>query len=163
MKSNPVFLLLGSNLGDRISNLEIARERIVVAIGQIIKCSSVYSTAPWGIANQPDFYNQVIQLSTALNPNEVLKSALAIEEEMGRIRIVKWGPRLIDIDLLFYNQEIIESAELTLPHPGIPNRNFTLYPLVEIAPDFYHPVLNKPLTTILQECDDTSTVEKLNL
>ena len=163
MKSNPVFLLLGSNLGDRISNLEIARERIVVAIGHIIKCSSVYSTAPWGIANQPDFYNQVIQLSTALNPNEVLKSALAIEEEMGRIRIVKWGPRLIDIDLLFYNQEIIESAELTLPHPGIPNRNFTLYPLVEIAPDFYHPVLNKPLTTILQECDDTSTVEKLNL
>lgn len=158
---NYAFLLLGTNLGDRVSNLKSAQINIEAIIGVITKSSSLYSTAPWGIANQPDFYNQVVELTTQLNPLEVLRAALSIEEKMGRIRKSKWGPRLIDIDLLFYNDKIINSAELTLPHPGIPNRNFTLQPLVEIAPDYIHPLLNKSLTILLNECEDQSTVERI--
>lgn len=161
MIRNHVFLLLGTNLGDRVSNLKSARANIEALIGVITKSSSLYSTAPWGIANQPDFYNQVVELTTTLNPLEVLRAALAIEEQMGRVRKSKWGPRLIDIDLLFYDDKIIDSSDLTLPHPGIPNRNFTLQPLIEIAPDYIHPSLNKSLTILLQECDDKSAVERI--
>jgi 2-amino-4-hydroxy-6-hydroxymethyldihydropteridine diphosphokinase len=160
---NIVFLLLGTNLGDRAANLKNAKDQIEADIGQIIKSSSLYSTAPWGVANQPDFYNQVIQVSTLLDPFAVLRSSLLIEEKMGRIRKSKWGPRLIDIDLLFYGNEVIDSTELMLPHPGIQSRNFTLQPLVEIAPNYIHPLLNKSLTELLIACEDKSLVQKIEL
>ncbi len=158
-----MFLLLGSNLGDRAIHLTNARSRIESDIGQIFTTSSIYSTAPWGIANQPDFYNQVVQLHTPLSPQKVLHHALSIEEALGRVRKEKWGPRIIDIDLLFYNEQVLHSADLIVPHPGIANRRFTLQPLVDIAPDYIHPTLKKTLLELLQVCDDHTEVKKIDL
>jgi 2-amino-4-hydroxy-6-hydroxymethyldihydropteridine diphosphokinase len=149
-----IFILLGSNLGDRKSNLSNAIANIQNSIGETVKTSSIYETAAWGKTNQPSFYNQVIQLKTNLPPTELLIKAHSIEEKMGRIRKVKWGERLIDIDLLYYNDQVIISSELQVPHSGIPYRRFTLIPLVEIAPDFIHPALMKSNSILLEECQD---------
>jgi 2-amino-4-hydroxy-6-hydroxymethyldihydropteridine diphosphokinase len=156
--NHDIFLLLGSNEGDREANLAQARQAIKASVGTIVKSSSLYKTAAWGVTEQPEFYNQVIQVTTVLDPAPLLTTILYIEESLGRVRIQKWGPRIIDIDILFYNTTIIESDNLTIPHVGIPHRRFTLVPLHEIAPDFLHPVLKKSIRRLLRECTDTLSV-----
>lgn len=160
MKSE-VFLLLGTNLGNTSMNLERARIYIK-KIGNIVTESSVYRTKAWGKTDQPDFYNQVLGITTDLEPEELLQKVLSIESEIGRERKEKWGPRIIDIDILFYENKIIELENLSVPHPGIPDRRFVLEPLAEIAPDFIHPLLKKNIRTLLKECPDILEVEKLH-
>ena len=158
---NGIFLLLGSNQGDSVINLRMAREHIAREVGPVRACSSLYRSAAWGMKDQPDFLNQVVEVKSAHPPQILLQKILHIEEQMGRVRQQKWGPRLIDIDLLFYGDKIIKTPRLVLPHPGIPERKFTLEPLAEIAPDFLHPVLNKTVADLLRECRDTLAVERL--
>jgi len=160
MTSN-IFLLLGSNLGDRLNNLTTARLLIEEKVGKIIHQSSVYRTEAWGKTDQPDFYNQVIQLQSVLLPEDLLASVLTIEKEMGRVRIEKWGTRVIDIDILFYNNSQISTYSLQVPHPEIQNRKFTLLPLDEIASDFIHPAFQKSIHQLLIECPDQLPVVRM--
>jgi 2-amino-4-hydroxy-6-hydroxymethyldihydropteridine diphosphokinase len=158
---DPIFILLGSNLNDRLGNLTEARLQISRLAGQIITTSSIYKTAAWGNTQQPDFYNQVIELHPSLTPEQLLATILTIESAMGRIRDKKWGARTIDIDILFSGSLIVHQEHLTIPHPQIPNRRFTLVPLHEIAPEFLHPVLNKTIHELLNDCPDKLEVVKL--
>lgn len=159
---NPqVFILLGTNLGDRFANLLKAQHEIGRLVGKIVTQSSIYKTQAWGNTQQPDFFNQVIEINTSLSPEIALTTILSIEEGMGRIRYEKWGPRVIDIDILLWNNLIIETNQLTIPHPGIALRKFTLLPLNEIAASFMHPVIKKSVHQLLTECTDLLKVEKL--
>ncbi len=157
-----IFILLGSNMGDRHSNLDYGRQEISRSIGGIITASSIYKTAAWGNVDQPDFYNQVIEIHSTFSPEDLLFHLLEIEKMAGRIRREKWGPRVLDIDILFYGDFILASENLTIPHPEISNRKFTLLPLVEIAPGFIHPITHKTINQMLLECRDDLAVEKLN-
>jgi 2-amino-4-hydroxy-6-hydroxymethyldihydropteridine diphosphokinase len=156
-----VFLLLGSNLGDRLQVLAAAREAIGEQAGSIVTQSAIYETAPWGITDQPAFLNQVIEISTSLLPEDLLRIILNIEHDLGRVRYERWGARVIDIDILYFGQTVMDSARLTLPHPRIQDRRFVLAPLAEIAPRFLHPLLQKTSSKLLEECPDTSAVSKI--
>lgn len=158
-----IYLSLGGNLGNREKHLKEAIQFISERVGQIILKSSVYETKAWGIENQPDFLNQVIAVKTLLNPQEVLATILAIEKDMGRIRERKWYTRLIDIDLLFYEKEIIQEENLIVPHPFIAERNFVLAPLAEIAGAFIHPKLDKTIAALYKNCPDQLAVYELVL
>jgi len=155
---NTVYLLLGSNLGDRVQVLQSAVEMIQNEIGNIIQASSIYETAPWGVLDQPSFLNQVLAVSTALEPEEILRLVLGMEHELGRVRYERWGARVIDIDILFFQNLIADTARLTIPHPRLHERRFTLVPLAEIAPDFIHPVLQTTVAMLLETCQDNSNV-----
>lgn len=159
--NNGIFLLLGSNQGQPLNNLREASGKIETDAGKILIRSSIYKSAAWGISEQPDFYNQVLQIQSVHPPEILLENLLNIEQLMGRIRIQKWGPRLIDIDILFYGKEIWNTPSLQIPHPGIPQRKFTLIPLSEIAGDLQHPVSKKSMSVLLEECTDTLMVEKI--
>jgi 2-amino-4-hydroxy-6-hydroxymethyldihydropteridine diphosphokinase len=156
-----VFLLLGTNMGDRNKNLAETLTAIAKGIGKIRKKSSVYETAAWGKTDQEPFYNQVIELETLLNPQQVLGELLAIEQKMGRKRMDPWGERIIDADILFYGDEIIKTNDLIVPHPQLTYRRFTLVPLNEIAPDLVHPIFQKKISELLNECPDKLSVEKI--
>lgn len=138
-----VHLLLGSNLGNRKEILDKAIELIIQKIGIIISQSKDYETKPWGVTDQPDFLNLAITIHTKLKPLEILEQTQVIENQLGRVRKEKWGARLIDIDLIFYGNEIIDEPNLKVPHPLMQERDFALIPLAEIAPDFVHPVLGE--------------------
>ena len=155
------YLLLGSNLGNRLSYLEQAKQLITVACGSIINQSSIYETAAWGITTQPSFYNQVIVLQTNLAPDLLMQTLLNIEEQIGRKRTIKYGPRIIDIDILLIDSLIQTTALLTLPHPFLPERRFALLPLAEVAPLLLHPLANKTILELLQDCTDTLDVKKV--
>ncbi|HOO10058.1 MAG TPA: 2-amino-4-hydroxy-6-hydroxymethyldihydropteridine diphosphokinase [Cyclobacteriaceae bacterium] len=148
------YLLLGTNLGDRDKNLAVARRHVEKKIGSIPALSQVYETAAWGKEGQPAFLNQVAMVKTNSSPHALLEGLQKIETLMGRERKEKWGPRIIDLDILFYENEIIHDECLTVPHPGIPWRRFTLLPLHDIAPNWVHPVLNKTIGQLLAECPD---------
>jgi len=156
---NEVFLLLGGNIGDRNNYLNKAKEKIENSIGKIIKHSSIYETAAWGVTNQADFLNQVIVCKTSLNAKDCLKVSQSIEIELERIRHKKWSERTIDIDILYFNNEIIYSNELIVPHPEIPNRRFTLIPLTEINPNKIHPSLKHSQKQLLENCFDKMEVK----
>ena len=158
---NITFLQTGTNLGDRSKNLEQANIKIEERIGKIIKLSSIYETEAWGVTAQPLFLNQVLLVETNLTVQEVLKTILNIELEMGRVRIQRWAERLIDIDILFFNKVIINQENLIVPHPRIQERNFVLKPLVEIAPNLMHPIFNKTMTELLEESEDKLKVYKI--
>ncbi|QQL50715.1 2-amino-4-hydroxy-6-hydroxymethyldihydropteridine diphosphokinase [Mucilaginibacter ginkgonis] len=156
-----VFLLLGSNLGDRQTYLSKAIDHIERDIAPVILKSSVYKTQSWGRSDQPDYLNQVIMLSTDKPAQKILADILAIEKALGRERLEKWGSRTIDIDILFYGDDIICEADLTVPHPHLHKRGFTLEPLAEIAPRLHHPVLNKTVTDLKNDLADTLNIKKL--
>lgn len=149
-----LYLLLGGNLGDRPLYLSQARELIAAQVGSIVQSSSLYETAAWGKTDQPAFLNQVLEVQTKLSPEKVLQGINQIEQELGRIRHEHWGARVIDIDILFYDQLVMQSQRLTIPHPQLHLRRFTLMPLSEIAPQLLHPMLNQPVTQLLQDCPD---------
>jgi len=157
------FLLLGSNLGERLANLQEARLQISRSVGKIITVSSVYKTAAWGNVNQPDFYNQAIEFEPWLDPHATLLKINEIEKSMGRVREERWGSRLIDIDILIWSQQVVHNPDLIIPHAQLQSRRFALVPLVELAPDFIHPVLKKSLSQLLAECPDTLAVTQLEL
>lgn len=161
MAKNQVFISLGTNLGDRRQNLINAVHAIELTLGEIIKQSSLYETKPWGKSNQPDFLNQVVQIQVDKTPQECLNKLSSIERQMGRKRNEKWGARIIDLDLLYVNDQLINTEKLILPHPGIPNRRFVLVPMTEIAPEFIHPYLQKNQKQLLEECTDTLDVKVL--
>ena len=145
-----VYLALGTNLGDRAANLRRAVEQICRAV-TITAVSSTYETAAWGVLNQPDFLNSCLVGMTEFAPHDLLDELKKIEGEIGRQKTSRWGPRLIDIDILFYDDIIIESDTLIIPHPRIAERLFVLEPLCEIAADFVHPVHNKTIAELLTE------------
>lgn len=157
----PVFLLLGSNLGNRQQYLQQAIQHVAKEIAPIIEVSSVYETQSWGNDEAPDYLNQVVLIHSELPAAELLKDLLNIETELGRERREKWGSRVIDIDILFYGDSIIDEPGLHIPHPRLHERRFTLEPLAEIAPDFIHPVLNKTILNIKTNLKDALIVKKL--
>ncbi len=127
-------------------------------IGVIKEQSKLYNTAAWGIKEQSDFLNQALLCSSKLNPQEILAQIHNIEAKMGRKRQKKWGPRIIDIDIIFYSEEIIENPNLKIPHPQLTNRNFVLIPLLDICPDKVHPVHSQTIRQLAEACNDSSEV-----
>jgi 2-amino-4-hydroxy-6-hydroxymethyldihydropteridine diphosphokinase len=155
------YLLLGSNLGDSKKKLSDALKIIGKKVGSIVRTSSLYKTESWGIADQPDFINQVICLGTDLQPRQLLQQILSIENQLGRVRAEKWGSRTIDIDILFYGNRIVQDEDLIIPHPFLHLRRFTLMPLCEINPELYHPVLKEKVIDLLNKLEDNLQVKKL--
>jgi len=157
------YLLLGSNLGNRFSYLNQAQQLISEYCGDIINQSHIYETAAWGFTNQPAFYNQVIILQTAIEPQQLMVTLLDIEEKIGRKREIKYGPRIIDIDILMIDSLISNTSLLSLPHPFLPERRFALLPLAEIAPQLLHPLNNKTILELLEDCTDNLDVRILEV
>ena len=160
---NLTYLLIGGNLGDRIENLNTAKGFVKKYIGKIKTASSIYETAAWGITEQPDFLNQVLFVETDLSAMQTMNIILFIENKMGRVRTKKNASRIIDIDILFFNNDIINEPSLIIPHPEIENRKFVLVPLAELSPHFNHPVLKNPVSQILSECKDELDVKLFKL
>jgi 2-amino-4-hydroxy-6-hydroxymethyldihydropteridine diphosphokinase len=142
------YIALGSNLGDRLANLKAAQAAMEPVI-KLIDCSSVYETAPWGFLEQPYFLNQVIRAETGLSAQNLLSHLKRIEKQLGREKTFRYGPRIIDLDIIFYDSEVIDSPPLVIPHPRIPERGFVLVPLAELAPKLRHPVLNQTIQELL--------------
>ena len=155
------FILLGSNIGDCGQNLQQAIHLIENNLGKTLSKSSVYKTAAWGNKEQNDFFNQVVLLETLYNPHELLKELLSIELQMGRTRNTKWEPRVIDLDILYFNDMVLNENNLIIPHPFLHQRRFTLEPLCEIAANYFHPLLRQSNMSLLEICEDSLSVEKL--
>jgi 2-amino-4-hydroxy-6-hydroxymethyldihydropteridine diphosphokinase len=153
-----IHLLIGSNMGDRKAYLAQAVAEIGQKIGKVTEKSRLYETQAWGLTNQPDFMNQALEVETTLSPQETLKKILAIESDMGRIRTEKWAERTIDIDILLFANLIVEEPDLQIPHPRLPERNFALVPLMEIAGEVEHPFLKMTIEDIYFESPDTLDV-----
>src|SRR5512135_1382760 len=143
-----VYISLGSNLGDRALNLTNAISALAPKVQSLLQ-SSIYETEPWGYADQPSFLNQVIRAETILGPLDLLEFMKEIEVKLGRKETFRFGPRLIDLDILFYDDLILDTPRLTIPHPRITERAFVLIPLAEIAPDLNHPVINKTIQELI--------------
>jgi len=157
---NKAYLLIGGNMGDRLANLKLAKDLIEQRCGHIQSASAIYETEAWGFKDQASFYNQALIIDTLLYAPQLMAELLSIEIQLGRIRSVPLGPRTIDLDIIYFNEDIIQTDTLIIPHPRLSERNFVLMPLVEIAPDYTHPILNKTNTLLLKECGDSSAVYK---
>ena len=156
-------LILGSNLGVKQVQLEKGLQAIALHAGKILQTSSVYETEPWGDLTQPSFYNQVVVIETAFNPEELMTLLLEIESGMGRKRTIgnRNASRDIDIDILFYENVVMASELLTIPHPRLHLRKFVLQPLVEVAPNLMHPLLDCTVAQLFERCNDTLSVTKI--
>ena len=158
---NKTYLSLGSNRGDRKGNLDNALKLLAEKAGEIVHLSSLYETPPWGMVDETDFINQALLFQTDLTANLLMDTIIQIELLMGRTRTAKgYEPRTIDIDILFFNSEIINNEKLSVPHPLLYNRRFVLEPMAEIAPGFIHPVFQKSIEALLSECGDKSLIRK---
>ncbi len=160
-KLNQIYILLGSNVGNRLDFIQQAIASMQLAGFAIIQQSSVYETAPWGKTNQAPFLNAAICATTDSEPHQTLKILLEIETKLGRKREVetKWGGRTIDLDILFFNNDVIKSPDLEIPHPFIQDRRFVLVPLCEIAPGYIHPIYLQSVEELLHACNDESWVQ----
>lgn len=156
-----VYLLLGSNLGNRQLFLQQAIQHIEAGVGPVIKQSGVYETQSWGKTDEPDYLNQVLLINTTLTAPVLLNKLLNIELLLGRERQQKWGSRTMDIDILFYGDEVIDEPNLKIPHPELHKRRFTLAPLAEIAPGFVHPVLKETIEALKNNLQDKLEVKKI--
>ena len=162
-KMNTAFLILGGNQGEKFKNISIAKEAIKINIGNIQKESHLVLTKAWGNVHQPDFLNQVIEITTVLPAEKLLEELLKIEKSLGRVRTEqKWIERTMDIDILFYNNDVINTSNLIIPHPLLHERNFVLVPLQEIAKDYKHPIFNKSVTEMLNSCLDELEVIRVD-
>ncbi len=159
---NKTYLLTGGNMGNREEKLAQARDLINKECGSITAASSLYETAAWGKTDQPAFLNQALEIETTLTARQLIRRILKVEKQMGRIRKEKYGPRIIDIDILLFNNEIHNYPLLILPHPEMQNRRFALLPLAEIAPNVIHPVLNMTLAKLLTDCPDELPVKNIS-
>ena len=157
-----LYILLGGNLGDKQKVFSEARARLNQQVGTITNQSAIYETEPWGFESDDIFWNQVLEIETSLSPDEVLQETQQIEHDLGRIRKAnQYDSRIIDIDILFYGDQIIEREDLIVPHQRIQERKFALVPLNEIAPELIHPVFLKSIRQLLYECRDSLSVEKV--
>lgn len=159
-KGEWLYLLLGSNLGDRVAILEQTLAELSHHFGAPERVSDIYHTAAWGVTDQPDFLNQVVAFGTTEEPDRILAITQGIEQQAGPPKQRHWGERYLDIDLLFYGSRVLQTPTLTLPHPEIQNRRFTLVPLVEVSPDFVHPTLGQTMTQLLANTSDSLPVYK---
>lgn len=159
--SNKAYLLIGGNVGNKLAYLQLAVSLLQKQCGNVTAISSIYETAPWGNTQQDSFLNQALELQTSYNAGELMTRLLKIEEVMGRIRHERYGPRIIDLDILLFNEEVSNTKTLTIPHKELQNRRFALQPLSEIAPMLIHPVLKKSVIQLLDECPDDSEVKKI--
>ncbi len=160
---NSAFLLLGSNVGDRLDFLHQAAAQLAAHAGKIRKQSSVYETAAWGKIEQANYLNQALCLETGVSAAELLQITLGIESLLGRVRKKVWEPRIIDIDILFFNHDVIREEKLVIPHPHLEERRFVLVPLAEIAADYVHPVSGKSIRELLDTCPDPLWVREYAL
>ncbi|MEO6844759.1 MAG: 2-amino-4-hydroxy-6-hydroxymethyldihydropteridine diphosphokinase [Ginsengibacter sp.] len=158
---NKVFFITGGNIGNRKKNIETAATLIETNIGRIIQSSKIYETDAWGITDQQTFYNQVLIVESKFSAQEVIQKILKIEEEMGRVRTIKNAARIIDIDILFFNDETVNEQNLIIPHQEIANRRFVLVPLNELVPEMVHPILKKSIRELLSLCKDPLKVAPL--
>jgi 2-amino-4-hydroxy-6-hydroxymethyldihydropteridine diphosphokinase len=162
MAMEKVYLLLGGNLGDKRQVFDGTVKLLNEQVGKITRQSHIYETEPWGFESSEQFWNQVLELSVSLSPEEVLNQTQQIEQMMGRTRKARqYDSRIIDIDILFYGEEIINLPNLVIPHPRIQERKFAMVPLAEITPDMNHPVFQKTIRQLLAECTDQLRVEKV--
>lgn len=157
---NKAYLLIGGNMGDRLANIHSAHAQIEANAGNIIRHSPIYETAAWGLKEQANFYNQALLIETTYSPVQLLEILHAIEQSLGREKIVPLGPRTMDIDILYFNDLIIQEPGLLIPHPYLQDRNFVLVPLITIAADYIHPQLLVSNKTLLDQCKDDSIVYK---
>jgi 2-amino-4-hydroxy-6-hydroxymethyldihydropteridine diphosphokinase len=152
------YLLIGGNIGDRLAFMAAAKEKMKQKGIELIRQSSIYETAAWGITDQPSFLNQVLEIETSLTPQKLLSELLCIEQELGRTRAEKNGARTIDIDILYFENQLIQAKGLSIPHDRISIRRFVLVPLTELIPDFIDPKTNKSIVEMLNDCPDTLEV-----
>ena len=159
---NNVYLLIGGNMGERMANLATARNRINIDCGRITASSSIYETEAWGFKEQPAFLNQALAIETSLEAEKFMEEILKIEMALGRKREIPLGPRIIDIDIIYFNEDVIALPNITIPHPRMEKRNFVLAPLSEMAPQYIHPILKLSNAQLLEDCEDKSHVNKKN-
>jgi 2-amino-4-hydroxy-6-hydroxymethyldihydropteridine diphosphokinase len=150
---NRVYIAFGSNIGDRYQAIEDAMGEIEARGMRIVKKSEIIETEPYGYTDQPPFINGALEVETTLSCREVLKALLSIESDLGRVREFKWGPRIIDLDIIFFNNEIYNEEDLMVPHPDMQNRGFVLKPISDICPDYIHPILKKSVIELLKELE----------
>ncbi len=160
--THTVYLLTGSNIGDRQLHLQHALEKIKAVAGSIISTSAIYQTQPWGVMNHEDYLNQAIQIETLLPAIELFEALRAIEISEGRTGSEKNTPRTLDIDILFYDDLNLETDQLIIPHPRLHQRRFVLEPLCDIAPDFMHTKIKKTVKDLLKDCTDGLQVKKVS-
>jgi 2-amino-4-hydroxy-6-hydroxymethyldihydropteridine diphosphokinase len=158
---NELYLGLGSNEGNRAVNLALVLRLLSRRIGLVTKESTVYETEAWGKTDERPYYNQVVLVKTTLSALNAFRECQIIEQKMGRVRKNKWGARIMDIDVLYFNDEVVNSEELTIPHALLTERRFVLTPLVEVAPQKKHPVLGKTQSELLEACTDALSVRGL--
>ncbi len=164
--TNQTYILLGSNMGDKALLLQEARALLNAQAGKITRESSLYESEPWGFNADEWFINQVVELYTGLSPEALLKITQGIEQELGRVKGERvkgegYVPRTMDIDILFYNEMIVQTPPLTIPHPLLHERRFTLLPMAEIAGEYTHPVFKKTIAALLEQCGDHGSVRRL--
>lgn len=146
---NKVYIAFGSNIGDRHEAVKDALELVEQSGMKIVKKSNIYETEPYGYVDQPIFINGAIEVETDLSCRQVLTTLLDIEKQIGRVRLFKWGPRIIDLDIILFNNEVYNEEDLKVPHPDMQNRDFVLKPLNDICPEYIHPILNKKISELL--------------